>query len=261
MIFIAAAAMLVSLTAILGVNLPGAIDTLMTRAKTPHFMQMHSGEINTARLTAFAEQNGNVDEFQVLEFLNVDGARIILNGNSLAESVQDNGFSMQSEKFDYLLDLDGNAINVSDGELYVPISYMKDGTVKVGDKAVVAGRNFTVAGFLRDSQMNSLLASSKRFLVSKNDYAEIKNFGSTEYLIEFRLKDLSTLSAFEAAYTTAGLEANGPTITYPLFKMLNAISDGMMIGIILLISALVVAIAFMCIRLRSLRKSRTTTVK
>ncbi len=254
MIFVAAAAMLVSLGAILITNLAGAIDLLMTQAKTPHFMQMHSGEMDAAQLAAFAEQNGNVDEFQVLEFLNVDGAQIVFENHSLAGYVQDNGFSVQSEKFDYLLDLDGNIIQVADGEIYVPLCYLQDGTAKMGDRAEILGKKLTVAGYLRDSQMNSLLASSKRFLVSKNDYAEIKDFGDTEYLIEFRLKDLSGLGAFETAYTSAGLAANGPTITYPLFKMLNAISDGLMIAVILLVSALVVAIAFMCIRFTLLAK-------
>jgi len=254
MIFVAAAAMLVSLAAILVINLSGAIDSLMTQAKTPHFMQMHSGEINTTRLTTFAEQNSNVDDYQVLEFLNMDGAQIRLGNQSLANSVQDNGFSIQSEKFDYLLDLDGNIINASDGELYVPISYMKSNTTKVGDKAVISGKEFTVAGFLRDSQMNSSLSASKRFLVSRHDFTDIKKLGSTEYLIEFRLKDLSSLSEFETAYAAAGLEANGPTVTYTLFKTMNALSDGMMIAVILLVSALVVAIALMCIRFTLLAK-------
>lgn len=253
-IFVSAAAMLVSLAAILVINLTGALDMLMTQAKTPHFMQMHSGEVNTARLTSFAEQHSNVDEFQIVEFLNIDSAKIILGDQSLASSVQDNGFSVQSEKLDYLLDLEGNKISVSDGEVYVPISYMKDNTAKVGDKAFVAGKEFTVAGFLRDSQMNSALASSKRFLLSTNDYTELKGLGSTEYLIEFRLKDMSALGEFETAYASAGLEANGPTITYPLLKMINALSDGMMIAVILLISVLIVAIAFMCIRFTLLAK-------
>lgn len=254
MLFVAAAAMLVSLAAILVVNLLGSIDALMTRAETPHFTQMHAGEVDASRLTAFAKQNGNVDEFQVLEFLNVDGARIIINGNSLENSVQDNGFSTQSKTFDYLLDLDGNVINVSDGELYVPICYMRDNTAKVGDKAFIGGKEFTVVGFLRDSQMNPALSSSKRFLVSENDYTELKSLGTVEYLIEFRLRDLSALGAFETAYIAAGLEANGPTLTYPLFKMLNAMSDGLMIAVMLLVSALVVAIAFMCIRFTLLAK-------
>ncbi|MCH7322139.1 ABC transporter permease [Solibacillus sp. MA9] len=254
MIFIATSTMLVSLAAILVINLSGALDTLMKQAKTPHFMQMHSGEVDIARLTSFAEKNNNVDDFQVIEFLNMDGAKIILGDSSLANSVQDNGFSIQSEKFDYLLDLEGNIINVSDSELYVPISYMKDGKAKVGDKAVISGKEFIVKGFLRDSQMNSSLSASKRFLVSENDYIDIKNAGSIEYLIEFRLKELSELGTFETAYASAGLEANGPTITYSLIKMINALSDGMMIAVILLISALVVAIAFMCIRFTLLAK-------
>jgi putative ABC transport system permease protein len=254
MIFVAAAAMLVSLAAILIVNLSGAIDTLMTRAKTPHFMQMHSGKMDTKQLAAFAAQNNDVAEFQALEFLNVDGARIVFEKSSLADSVQDNGFSVQSEKFDYLLDLDGNVIYVSDGEIYVPICYMQDGSAKVGDTLEVFGKKFTVAGFLRDSLMNSLLASSKRFLVSKNDFAEIRELGSVEYLIEFRLRDMSALGAFEAAYTSAGLDANGPTLTYPLFKTMNAVSDGLMIAVILLVSVLVVMIAFMCIRFTLLAK-------
>ncbi|WP_313892466.1 FtsX-like permease family protein [Psychrobacillus sp.] len=254
MIFVAAAAMLVSLAAILVVNLSGSLDTLMKHAKTPHFMQMHSGEIDTARLASFSEQNSNVDDYQVVEFLNIDSAQIILGENSLTNSVQDNGFSVQNEKFDYLLDLNGNIIDVYDGEIYVPISYMRDHTAKVGDKAVISGKEFTIAGFLRDSTMNSSLSASKRFLVSTNDFAKIKALGSIEYLIEFRLEDYSAISEFEAAYASAGLEANGPTVTYTLFKTMNAISDGMMIAVIFLVSALVVAIAFMSIRFTLLAK-------
>ncbi|OOC59323.1 ABC transporter permease [Paenibacillus ihbetae] len=248
MLFVAAAAMLVSLAAILFVHLSGALNELMTTARTPHFLQMHAGEVNSERLRNFAEQNPDVDEYQVLEFLNLDNSKFQFGEQSLTDSVQDNGLSVQSQKFDYLLDLDGNVIHVSEGELYVPISYMKAGIAQVGDKATVSGKSFTVAGFLRDSQMNSALASSKRFLISAQDFEELRGLGNVEYLIEFRLKDLSKLGEFEAAYASEGLEANGPTVTYPLFKMINAISDGMIIAVILLISVLVVTIALMCIR-------------
>lgn len=253
-LFVAAAALLVSLAALLAVQLAGSIDMLMVKSKTPHFMQMHAGLLDRERLASFAKQNGNVEDYQVLEFLNVEGARIVLGGETLADSVQDNGFSTQSERFDFLLDLDGNIIRPKAGELYVPVAYMKDYHIGVGDKAVIGGRELTVAGFLRDSQMNSSLSSSKRFLVSGADYAALLNQGSVEYLIEFRLKQLSELRTFEAAYASAGLEANGPAVTYPLFRMINAISDGMMIALILLMSALVVAVAMLCIRFTLLAK-------
>lgn len=252
--FVAAAAMLVSLAMILIINLTGSIDSMMTKAKTPHYMQMHTGELDLERLNAFAGENEYVEEFQVLEFLNIDGSRIILADSSLTQSLQDNGVSIQSKKFDYLIDLDGNIITAADGELYVPISYMRDGSTQVGDRAKISGKEFTVTGFLRDSQMNSTLSSSKRFLVSENDFEDLRNLGSMEYLIEFRLYDLSALGVFEAAYNAAGLEANGPAITYPLFRLINSISDGMMIAVILLVSILVVLIAFVCIRFTLLAK-------
>lgn len=254
MVFITISAMLVSLAAILIVNLSGSIDTLMTKAKTPHYMQMHTGEINKNRLQEFALQNSNVDEFQVAEFLNLENSQILINDNSLTGSVQDNGVAVQNKAFDYLLDLKGNVITVSPGEIYVPVSYKKDGTAKLGDSVLIYGRKFFVAGFLRDSQMNSLLASSKRFLIHEADYLQLEEYGSKEYLIEFRLKDKKSLNTFEEEYTLANLEKNGPTLTYPLFQMLNAISDGIMIGVLLLISILVVIISFMCIRFTLLAK-------
>lgn len=253
-LFIAVAAMLVSLAAILAVHLYGALDTLMTKARTPHFTQMHSGEIDIERLKHFAERNSHVDTFQVNEFLNMDGSQFDFGDKTLADSVQDNGLSVQSEKFDFLLDLEGNVIHAAQGEIYVPVSYMKDNTTTVGDVVLVGGKPFTVAGFLRDSAMNSSLSSSKRFLVSSEDYAQLRPFGHPEYLIEFRLKNPSDLGAFETAYANARLEMNGPTITYALFRLLNAISDGLMIGMILLVSALVVAISFLCIRFTLLAK-------
>lgn len=253
-LFVTAAAALVALAAILAVNLSGAIDALMVRAETPHFLQMHSGEPERERLASFAREQGNVAKFQVLEFLNLDGARMLFPNTSLGGNMQDNGLAVQSEQFDYLLGLDGEAITAMDGELYVPVCYMLDGTTKLFDTAVICGQEFTVAGFLRDSQMNSSLSSSKRFLVSKNDFERLRVSGDIEYLIEFRLKNPAEMGAFEADFAAAGLPANGPAVTYGLFKTMNGFSDGLMIGVILLVSLLVVAVAFLCIRFTLLAK-------
>lgn len=253
-LFVAAASMLVSLAAILIVHLSGALHTLMTQAETPHYMQMHAGEIDRQRLAAFAERHPNAAEHQVLEFLNIDGSRIILGGQSLTHSVQDNGFSTQSERFDYLLDLDGKRIQVSDGELYVPLSYRRNGEIEVGGQAVISGMPLKIAGFVRDSQMNASLSSSKRFLVSRNDYAALVGSGNVEYLIEFRLKDPSAIGEFETDYASEGLEANGPSVTYPLFRLVNALSDGLMIAVVLLAGLFVTAIAILCIRFTLLAK-------
>ena len=247
-LFITAAAMLMSLAASLAVSLAGSIDRLMADAKTPHFLQMHAGELPGQELEAFAAKNRDVEDFQVLEFLNLDSSMFRLGNHSLTDSLQDNGLSTQSSRFDFLLDLNQKPIQPKQGELYVPVCYLKEGIVKEGDLAVVGGIPFTVAGFVRDSQMNSMLASSKRFVVNDNDYRQLLADGTVDYLIEFRLHDLSGLGAFETAYRNAGLPANGPSLTWPLFRMINAVSDGILIAVILLVSLLIIVIAMLCIR-------------
>lgn len=253
--FILLAAMLTSLAAILSVSLFTSIDSMMENAVTPHFLQMHSGGINRQQLLNFADKQGNVQDFQVSSFLNIEGAEIAIGESSLAGSIQDNGLSVQSERFDFLLGLDGNIIRPAEGEIYVPLYYMKNGQANIGDSVVIHGIRFKVAGFLRDSQMNASMISSKRFLVNESDFKKMKEFGKQEYLIEFRLTATSAVSSFEEAYLAAGLPANGPpAITYSLFKMANAIDDGIMIAVLMLTSILVIIVGFLCIRFTLLAK-------
>lgn len=253
-LFITVAALLVALATILSVNLAGSIDTLMEKSQSPHYMQMHTGEVNRERLAKFVEANGNVATYEVAEFLNLNGSDIELGDHSLADSVEDNGLAVQSKNLDYFLDMENQPIQPKPGELYVPVMFKKQGLAKIGDKAKIAGKTFTINGFLRDGTMNSQMAGSKRFLVHQTDYDELFSKGKLEYIIQFRLKDPSKLNQFEAAYKKAGLEVNGPSGTHRLFKLGNAMSDGIMIGILLLISLLVVLMTFMCIRFTLLAK-------
>ncbi|MBO0458768.1 FtsX-like permease family protein [Enterococcus hulanensis] len=253
-LFITVAALLVALATILSVNLAGSIDTLMEKSQSPHYMQMHTGEVNRERLAKFVEADGNVATYEVAEFLNLNGSDIELGDHSLADSVEDNGLAVQSKNLDYFLDMENQPIQPKPGELYVPVMFKKQGLAKIGDKAKIAGKTFTINGFLRDGTMNSQMAGSKRFLLHQTDYDELFSKGKLEYIIQFRLKDPSKLNQFEAAYKKAGLEVNGPSGTHRLFKLGNAMSDGIMIGILLLISLLVVLMTFMCIRFTLLAK-------
>ena len=55
------------------------------------------------------------------------------------------------------------------------------------------------------------------------------------------------MGVFATEYTDAGLPANGPAITRTLILMMNALSDGLMILVILLASFVLVLIAVLCI--------------
>lgn len=247
-IFMTVNAALLGLAVLLFVNLSGAIDRLMDVAETPDFLQMHTGGIDESMITEFASQRNDVEKMQICGFLNIPNSRIQIGDKSLDGNMQDNGLCCQSDCFDYLVDMDNNVIVPSAGEVYVPVCYRKEYGIVPGEPLHIGSEILTVAGFLRDSQMNSMMASSKRFLVSREDYDRLSDLGSEEYLIEFKLNKGSDFSAFSTAYEEAGLPGNGPTITYPLIRMMNALSDGMMILVILLISVSILLISTLCIR-------------
>lgn len=254
-LFIFLASLLLSTGAGLISSLVSSMNNMFELAKTPHFMQMHSGEVDETRLKKFVEDHGDIESFQHSKFLYIDGSNINLNGDSLASSVQDNGLTTQNDHFDFLLDLNSNLIDAAPGELYVPLYYMKEMKLSVGDKARIANRDFTIAGFVRDSQMNAALVSSKRFVVHDQDFQALSKQGSIESLIEFRLFDPSQSTELESAYIRSGMESNGPpAITHRIFKVINLITDGLFISLLILISLFIVGIAILCVRFTVLAK-------
>lgn len=248
LVFMTITAMLLALTVLLSVNLLGAIDDLMAKAQTPDFLQMHAGEIDREEISQFAGKHDEIKEWQVCRFLNLENSSVSLGGKSLADSTQDNGLCVQGDQFDYLLDMENKRHEVAKGEVYVPAGYRALYDLSVGDFLQIGSCELRIAGFIRDSQMNSMMASSKRFLVNEADYERIKEQGEEEYLIEFLLREEADTGVFGTAYAEAGLPANGPTVTKPLIRMMNALSDGMMILVIFLVSIVVLLISLLCIR-------------
>lgn len=246
--FVAISVAMISLTTMLFSNLTGAIDHLMDVAKTPDFLQMHTGEIDSSEVEEFVRNRPEVRDYQIARFLNLENNILSLGKESLLDSTQDNGISVQGDGFDYMIGMDNELPKVWPGEVYVPVCYEAMYRVKIGDKFKIGDYRLKVAGFIRDSQMNSMMASSKRFLVCEEDYEKLKDLGSEEYLIEFLLAKDADTNAFKTAYEDADLPMNGPTITGPLIKMMNTLSDGIMIMIVLLISLLILLISLVCIR-------------
>lgn len=196
-VFILFASFLLSTVAIIAINLNSSVNVFLENAKAPHFLQMHMGSFDDERMRHFAQNNDHVLDYQTMPFLNVDASDISVNGERFTENSQDNGFSWQSERFDLLLDLDNQIIYPKEGEIYIPLVYYTKGILKTGDRVTIADQDFTVKGPIRDAQMSSMLASSKRFLIHPSDYEKIKSVGREEFLIEFLLKGPSSINAFQ----------------------------------------------------------------
>lgn len=253
--FVAAGTLLFASATGLVTTLMTSVPQFMEQAQTPHYLQMHAGDVDRERLEAFVASQPEVVAFRDVKMLNIDGDRIRVGDETLARALQDNGFVVQNPDFDFLLDESGGVIEPLPGGVHMPLYYRDLFELETGDVVTIEtddGDEFslTIAGFLRDSQMNASMASSKRLLIHDSDWTALAaQAGQIEHLIEFRFTDPTHAAAFETAYTDAGLEANGPTITWTMFQFINLLSEGILAVVLILASALIVALTLLCLQM------------
>lgn len=254
-IFIMISSLLVSSGTSIIIELFGSIDNLFEKAKVPHFVQMHSGDIEESVIDGFASENDFVKEHQIVKILLIDGSDIFFGNSQISDenSVVDKYFMKQNPSFDLLLNLKNQVVQVSKGEIAVPIYYMQQKNLKIGDPIRISKGSFemvfTITDFVRDVQMNPSIIHSKRFVVNEADFNILnQDIGKNEYMIEFRLIDPNNISKFTNDYQSSDLPQKGPTVNYSLFKILNALSDGIVAVVIILVSILLIVIALLCLR-------------
>ena len=237
------------------VELSSALNSLFATAQVPHFIHTHAGDIDQAEIDRWAGANSLAAAQQTVEMITIDGASIYLGDSPTAEenSVMDISFVQQNEDFDFLLDLDNQIIQVVPGEIAVPIYFMQEKQLKIGDTVRISNlpfeTDFTIAAFVRDAQMNPAIIHSKRFVVHADDYADLAgHFQEKEYLIEFLLTDAGRVDEFTAAYLASSLPKKGEALDESVFKLFNALTDGIVAGVVIVLSLLLIIIAILCLR-------------
>lgn len=256
-VFITMAVILAASATNIIANLIQSMSELQKRAVPSDITQMHSGKYDQTEIDKFTEkQRENIAMQETMVLLDADGNNIHFDKNkTMAGTVQQISFVVQNKKFDFILDLNNKKLDVKKGEVAVPIYFMEEYHLKIGDTITVKSggyqKEFIISDYARDYEMNSSLTSSKRFVINQADYDEMlkKQVGKLEYLIEFKLNKNGDSQAVQTAYIEAGLPANGPTVVGKIFLLFNAMSDATVAMVIILISILLIIIATLSIRL------------
>lgn len=238
-------------------NLIQSMSDLQSCAVPADLAQMHSGEYSQEAIDEFVgEQSENIAMQETMQLMNIEGNHIYYGeGQTLAGTIQDNSFVVPNSKFDFLLDLNNEKLEVKQGEIAVPVYFMQECDLEIGDTISVITedyqKSFVISDYARDYEMSNSLTSSKRFAVHPEDYKEMlaHQAGEQEYLIEFKLTEEGNAQAVQTDYIEAGLPANGPTIGKTTFTLLNAMSDAVVSVVIVLIGILLLIIVAFCIRL------------
>lgn len=221
-------------------------------AVPPEYLQMHKGTYDDEAFENFVKTHDYIKDSLIVKMLNITNANIIYKDETLERYLMDNGFIIQNEGFDFLLNMDNEIAVAGDGEIGIPVYYAEELGIQVGDVITLHEGDYrkelTVSTIIRDSSMNSALATSKRFLISKTVLDELSlHMGEWEYLFEFLLEDSTSTAVLGRDYIDAGMPSNGVAVPGSLLTMLNALSYGLVAFIIIAISILLIIIAVLCL--------------
>lgn len=256
--FITLSVCMLSAGALIVIQLFSAIDNLYDKAQPPHFLQMHSGTVDSELLENLAESDSHVTGWQLMEMMNVDNTQIWLTKSDgtilpLSDCLIDLGIITQPEQYDLLLDTDNQRVTLARGEIGVPLILLDQYDMKLGDKITLSdgifSKELTITSLLRDAQMNSTLCSATRFLMNDEDWQDVKaHMGDIEYIIEYYFDDPAYATEFQTKYENSGMPKEGQAITYTLLKLVSSLPDLMTVVIMILMSIILMLIAVMCLR-------------
>lgn len=256
LLFMIFSACLAIMSIIMGVQTYTSISDFYEQAEPPHFLQMHKGEIDQEKLNKFMSNYQGLNYWQLQTMINIYGENLTIVGNEtydISDLRLDISLVKQNEDKDLLLDAQHNKIILNKGQIGIPVLLKNMYNMEVGDKVVLSSdgisKEFTIKEFVLDSQMNSPMTSSTRILLSDEEFEDLKGqIGEQEYLIEAYFTDTNEASSFQSAYESANLPINGPAITYGMIFLLSALTDIVMVFVLLLVSFLLIAISFICVK-------------
>ena len=235
-----------------------SISTMYETANPPHFLQMHKGELAQEEIDNFNSSYPGIEHWQSVPMIDIYGDELTvsqMNGRmfSLEECRLDISLVKQNQEYDVLLDEKREPLKLKNGEIGVPVILLEEYPIQMGDvisfRSGDVTKEYTIAAFVYDGQMNSTLCSSTRFLLSDGDFDElIGNVGETEYLIEAYFTDSAMAVDYQTAYEQENLPKNGQAITYTMIFLLSAMTDIMMAMVFLLVGIVLIAIALMVLR-------------
>lgn len=235
-----------------------SISTMYETALPPHFLQMHKGMLDQENIDEFNQAYPNITHWQTVEMINVYGDELRVEGQkefTLSDCRLDISLVKQNLQYDVLLNENREFISLKKGEIGVPVILLEKNPIKIGDKIFLESngikREFIVASYIYDGQMNSTLCSSTRFLISDGDFYDLHGVvGETEYLLETYFDDPSMAVDYQSVYEEyiPTLPKNGQAVTYTIIFLLSAMTDIMTVMVVFVMSVLLTLIALFCMK-------------
>lgn len=253
LVFIILAAMFVSSSVNNIISVTTALDDYFEKADAPDYF---AAAMNKAGNTDLEKEFGeipSIDSFRCEKILYISKSNTKKNGKQLISSADSEMLQGDSDlSINYFLGDNSVLKKVPKGKVYITAGTMENAGLEIGDVITIEigglNKEFVVAGGIRDAVLGSNMMSMTRFIISQEDFddfisdSEINLMygGSFAYIkasdIDKMLADISDISDSFIFSMDAALMK----FTY--------VFDMIVTGIILVVSLVLIAIAFVVLR-------------
>lgn len=253
LVFIILASMFVSSSVNNILNVTTALDNYFDMADAPDYLAMTIDKSLEADVEEIINSAPSIDRYGNEKLLFISPGNLIFEDEGMTAT---NGTTLlQSDKdlsMNYFLSDESILETVNRGDVYVTSARAEEIGLELGDKITIEiesiSREFTFAGTVKDAALGSEMDSICRYIINADDFESffsdetIKNFyGGNLYYIH--TDDLQkTISELSEASESFALVADRALLKF------TYVFDMMVTGILLVVSLILIAIAFVVLR-------------
>lgn len=236
------------------ISVTTALDDYFEMADVSDYIAMTMNKSGAVDVDGILNSAASVESFGKEKILYMESGNINFEDESKTASNLSYIF-LQSDgdmSMNYILDDGGILESVKSGEFYMTAGMAEDIGLEIGDKMTVklggVSCMFTFAGGVKDAVLGSKGISIQRYIISAEDFEKFISAENVENfyggaLIYIRTSDMEKMvSEIKPIIESAILAADKATIKF------SYIFDMMVVGILLVVSIILVAVAFVILR-------------
>ena len=254
LVFIILASMFVSSGVNNIISVTTALDDYFEMADAPDYFAMTMNKSGAGDIDGILNSAASVESFSKEKILYMEPANITFE-DEIKTTSSINPILLQSDEdisMNYILDNGGILQSVKSGEFYLTAGAAEDIGLAVGDKMTVklggVSCTFTFAGGIKDAVLGSSGISMQRYIISAGDFEKfisaenVEQFYSGE-LVYIRASDMEKMiSEIKPIIDSAFFSGDKATLK------LSYVFDMMVVGILLVVSLVLVAVALVILR-------------
>jgi len=253
LVFIILATMFVSSSVNNIISVTTALDNFFEMAGAPDYLAATMNKAVGADLDETMQGIECVKEFKTEDIIYMAPANILRDGEPLKATA--NTQILQSDRdmsVNYFLEDNSILNHVEKGDIYMFSSAMENKGLKVGDKITIeiegVSREFTLAGGFKDAVLGSNMMGMVRYIISAEDY---EDFTSNEMINTLYGGNLYYIKTSDMQNLLSELEEVSDSFIFTMTRELLSFSyifDMIVTGILLVVSGILIAVAFVVLR-------------